>query len=156
MQENKRLMLLYRFTINQILHCIDCNLFDNIEEAFIFYIDCRHRKIIDKMERMASQGNKEGHGSSEAYHNELIQNSTAILVDSKAIKGIYLIYDSPNFMISYKPETYEHTFAYYEKIKKSSFALTDERQCTRFFRALRSKVSAAKVEFQKGLVLNVR
>jgi hypothetical protein len=133
-------------TINQIRHCIDCNLFDSLEEAFILIEDTE--KIIDNMENIALHGNKVGHASSQVYHNELIQNSTTILVDSRAIKGIYLIYDSPNFMTCYKPETYAHTHAYYEKIKKSSFLLKDERERVRFFKALRGKVSAAKAEFQ--------
>jgi hypothetical protein len=108
-------------------------------------------KMLHKMEEVAKTSKKNGVGLSRIHNNELIQNSTVILVNSTKLNMVYFIYDSPNFMVSYSELTFKHTYNYYEKIKKSSFNLNEERQRIRFFKALRAKVSAAKEEFEKEL-----
>ncbi len=134
-------------TINQIRHCLECDLFENPSDALLIIEDTE--KMISQMEETAKTNKKNNIGQSSIHHNELIQNSTIILVNSTKVKAVYFIYDSPNFMTSYADLTFKHTFNYYEKIKSSSFNLTEERQRIRFFKALRAKLQLAKEEFLK-------
>lgn len=136
-------------TINQIRHCLECDLFENPSDALVMMEEIE--KLLHKMEEVAKSSKKNGVGLSRIHNNELIQNSTVILVSSKKLNVVYFIYDSPNFMVSYSELTFNHTYNYYEKIKASSFNLNEERQRIRFFKALRAKVSTAKEEFEKAL-----
>jgi hypothetical protein len=132
-------------TINQIRHCLECDLFENPSDALLIIEEVE--MMVAQMEETAKSNKKNKLGASMIHHNELIQNSTIILVNSDKLKAVYFIYDSPNFMISYSDLTFKHTFNYYEKIKSSSFNLNEERQRIRFFKALRQKVKLVKEEF---------
>jgi hypothetical protein len=106
--------------------------------------------LLDRMEEMARlerKGGKNGQAETKAYFNEMMQNPAIILIDSPDVKAVYSVYDSPNFMISYAPNTINSTKIYLQRIEKHSFRLSEEQHRNRFFDAMRDKIQIAESEF---------
>ena len=135
-------------TLNQINHCLYCGFFKEPSDA-IALVEALE-KMVNKMEEIVKNGKKSKEGISVIYNNELMQNSTLILVGSPYLKALYLVFDSPNLMISHSTSLFEHTYKYYEKIERFSLHLNEERQRLRFFKVLRAKLEATKANFSKA------
>ena len=99
------------------------------------------------MEYMAANGFKSIGAKSEIYHSELVPTPALIIVNSDKMKVVYNIYDSPNYMVSTSTNTFNYTINLFEKIKKGSLSLREDRQRARFFKLLRQKLKSAKEEF---------
>lgn len=133
-------------SINQIRHCLFCDLFEHPNEAL--HLLRGLERIVDNMEETIIKGRKNENSKTMVYHNELIENSTLIVVNSSMERAIYMVYDSPNFFIGRNPRLFSLTEDYMEKIQQHSFRLSEERHRVRFFKVLRNKLYAAKEEFK--------
>ncbi len=132
-------------TIDQIRYAINSDLFSDKNDVTTL-LDCQMR-ILEMMESIAAKGRKESGKRSEIYHAELVPTPTLIAVNSKEQKVVYNIYDSPNFMTSFSEKTFDYTLNLFEKMKKSSLLLGEDRQRSRFFKHLKNKLDDAKAEF---------
>jgi hypothetical protein len=135
-------------TLNQIRYCLLCNLFAQPNDALVIVKSIY--TLLDRMEEMARlerKGGKNGQAETKAYFNEMMQNPAIILIDSPDVKAVYSVYDSPNFMISYAPNTINSTKTYLQRIEKHSFRLSEEQHRNRFFDAMRDKIQIAESEF---------
>ncbi len=132
-------------TINQIRYCFHCELFHDPKDAVELLEGIE--LTVDRLEETARTGQKSEQGQTILFHNELIQDSTLIMVDSPSTKAVYCVYDSPNFMISYSDSTFQHTYEYFTKIRKHCLPLNSEQQQLRFFKILRQKIKLVKEEF---------
>lgn len=132
-------------TLNQIRYCRHCELFEHPNDAFLLLNELEN--MCHKMEQIAAEAKKKTEGDTIVLHNELVQSSSLILVDSDYIKSIYAVYDAPNLMISTHKKAFEHTYQYYKKIAKNAFPMSDSRERMRFFRILRNKLNAVRSEF---------
>ncbi len=138
-------------TINQIRHCLHCDLFQDPNDAITLLKGME--KMVDTMEKIAKTGTKNGTAQSFLYHNEMMQSPTLILVKSAIVNSVYFVYDSPNFMVSNENTTFSHASDYFEKIKHHSLPLNLEVQRIRFFKIFRTKLESAKEDFLKFLAI---
>ncbi len=132
-------------TIDQIRYAINSDLFDDKNDVATL-LNCQMR-IVEIMESIAAKGQKESGKKSEIYHAELVPTPTLITVNSEEHKVVYNIYDSPNFMTSFSEKTFDYTLDLFEKMKKGSLPLSEDRQRSRFFKHLKNKLNDAKAEF---------
>jgi hypothetical protein len=132
-------------TIDQIRYAINSDLFFDKNDIEIL-IDCQ-MKILDLMESMAANGQKATGAKSEIYHSELVPTPALIVVNSDKFKVVYNIYDSPNYMTSFSEKTFDYTLNLFEKMKKGSLPLGEDRQRSRFFKHLKTTLNDVKTEF---------
>jgi hypothetical protein len=135
-------------TLNQIRYCLLCNLFAQPNDALLIVKSIY--TLLDRMEetaRLERKGGKNGKAETKAYFNEMMQNPAIIFIDSPEVKAVYSVYDSPNFMISYAPNTVNNTKFYLQRIERHSFRLSEEQHRNRFFDAMRDKLQIAEAEF---------
>lgn len=135
-------------TLNQIRYCLLCNLFAQPNDALMIVKSIY--TLLDRMEetaRLERKGGKSGKAETKAYFNEMMQNPAIIFIDSPEVKAVYSVYDSPNFMISYAPNTINNTKFYLQRIERHSFRLSEEQHRNRFFDAMRDKLQIAEAEF---------
>lgn len=88
---------------------------------------------------MAKQGKKwvlgdtkqEQGGKFDLYHNEIVPSTITLLAESQYLKGVFSVYDDPNFMFSDNLEIYNYTLASMKKLKAKCLHISEDSEQNR-------------------------
>lgn len=99
---------------------------------------------------MAKKGRKWIHGEKiqreggkfDLYHNEIAPLNITLLAESQHLKGIFTVYDDPNFMFSDNLEMYDYTLASMEKLKTKCLHISEDSEQNRraYFHIIREEI----------------
>lgn len=106
---------------------------------------CEHQQSMAKQGRKWVYGEKYlGHGGKfDLYHNEIAPLNFTLLAESQHLKGVFTVYDDPNFMFSDDPAIYNYTIASMKKLKTKCLRISEEAERNRnaYFNKIRAEIN---------------
>ena len=149
---------LFDNTLNQIEYYASTGAFRREDDALML---CdKLEALVDHMSHMATMGKKskighrEGYGTLQLYHNEMISTNTLIYLKSEfpAVRVLFTIYGSPNFMKSTDERICDYTEEWIEKIMARSTIISENAARPRnwFFRGIKRRIEATRKLIQSA------
>lgn len=91
----------------------------------------------DKFGKEAARG-----GKFDLYHNEIAPLNITLLAESQYAKGVFTVFDDPNFMFSSNPTLYQYTFDWMQKLKSKCQHISEDAENSRraYFNTLRKSI----------------
>lgn len=131
-------------TFNQIRYCLRAGIFQ--EKADVAKLCEGIRNMLDTLRMRMEAGYKnmkQEKGIFRVWYNEIFPNNTLILADVTPNKYVYFTYDTPNFMLTDNPITYDCGFAFFNGIKSFSSYLSSKNDESRhlYFDRLSRKIA---------------
>ncbi|GAB4500210.1 MAG: hypothetical protein OHK0019_38310 [Saprospiraceae bacterium] len=131
---------LYHNTLRQIKYFANAGQLanNNIAEMLLEQLQtlCAHQY------EMAKQGHKwavgaRSHapakyaGTFDLYYNEIAPLNITLLAESQHLRGIFTVYDDPNFMFSADERLYDYTFKWMQKLKAKCVHISQDGEQNR-------------------------
>ncbi len=91
-------------------------------------------------------GKESGNGGKfDLYHNEIAPLNITLLAESQHIRGVFTVFDDPNFMFNSSEKLYQYTFDWMQKLKSKCQHISEDGERTRraYFNALRKTIPKA-------------
>ena len=140
---------LYQTTLKQIRYFKHSGqLNDNTLENKLtdqLYALCNHQYEMAKEGRKWMFGAKkqERYGKFDLYHNEIAPLNITLLAESQHLKGIFTVYDDPNFMFSDDIAMYDYTLASMKKMKTKCLHISEDSEQNRraYFHRIREEIT---------------
>lgn len=108
---------------------------------------CEHQYEMAKAGRKWMYGDRFGRengmgGKFDLYHNEIAPLNITLLAESQYGKGVFTVFDDPNFMFSSNPLLYQYTFNWMQKLKSKCQHISEDAEHSRraYFNALRKSI----------------
>ena len=81
------------------------------------------------------------------YHNEIAPLNITLLAESHKVKGVFTVFDDPNFMFSNDPSIYQFTYTWMQKLKSKCHRISEDAESSRmaYFNALHETIKDAEV-----------
>ncbi len=83
----------------------------------------------------------------DLYHNEIAPLNITLLAESKDLKGVFTVYDDPNFMFSDDPTLYNYTLEWMGKLKSKCLHISEDSEQNRraYFNKIGEEVRNASI-----------
>lgn len=111
---------------------------------------CEHQYEMAKKGRKWVYGDKFGKeagkgGKFDLYHNEIAPLNITLLAESQHVRGVFTVFDDPNFMFSSSQTLYHYTFDWMQKLKSKCQHISEDGEHNRraYFNALRKSIYKA-------------
>jgi hypothetical protein len=108
---------------------------------------CDHQYEMAKMGRKWVYGDKFGKetakgGKLDLYHNKIAPLNITLLAESQYARGVFTVFDDPNFMFSSSEILYQYTFDWMQKLKAKCPHISEDGEHDRraYFNALRISI----------------
>lgn len=106
--------------------------------------------LCDHQYAMAKQGQKwiygekrpENAGKLDLYHNEIAPLNFTLLAESRSLKGVFTVYDDPNFMFSDDKAIYDYTLSSMTRLKTKCLHISEDSEQNRraYFHRIREGI----------------
>ena len=82
-------------------------------------------------------------GKFDLYHNEIAPLNITLLAESQHLKGVFTVYDDPNFMFSDNVEVYDYTIKWMEKMKAKCLLISEgsEQNRSAYFNSITAEIN---------------
>ena len=146
---------LYDHSLKQIQYFAKSGQIANTNVEQILYeqleILCHHQQEMAKQGLKFHYQNKRfertsGMGALDLYYNEIIPTNITLLAESNTLKGVFTVFDDPNFMFNGDEQFYHYTLNWLKKLRMKSTRISEEAEHTRcnFFNHFRNRIDFYK------------
>jgi len=85
-------------------------------------------------------------GTLELYYNEIAPTNITLLAESDTLKGVFTVFDDPNFMFNGDEQFYQYTLNWLKKLRMKSTKISEEAEHIRriFFNHVTNRIEFYK------------
>ncbi|MEM9896874.1 MAG: hypothetical protein AAF789_10930, partial [Bacteroidota bacterium] len=136
----------------QVLFSITIKAFTEAE--YVTYLLQDIERLIRDLRKITHSGERTSHNAvvpSQIYLNEFGNYLNLVLFSSERTQAVFVGYDMPHFIVTHKPDFYQFSTGWIEKIKRHSVLISEDgyQYRERFFLRLEEEFKRFKVEAER-------
>lgn len=89
------------------------------------------------------------HGKIDLYFNEISPTNITLLAESNVTRGVFIVYDDPNFMFNGNEKLFDYTLTWMRKLRTKCIRISEEAELSRrsYFNNLQNKIKKSLSQY---------